>query len=384
MRPIHFAICLMAISCTCLVSAQEAYVYDTVAAGTYVYDASSTGKLTPIKGSPFQTTGQLIGTNGKFFLTQGSGYVFVYAVESNGGIGKLESKTNTLIYSGSDCSSAPSGALDHSGSYIYMLFDGGSSGDGGTCAAVQTYEMSSKGELTFKGATSAGVGTELPKVTGNNKFGYSVEFSGDASEDNAVQGFTRESSGTLNQNFSVNPPTPKPQSGYYYVWAGPITPDPTDHLAVVVNQCEDGCSYDMLPDQLASFTVVSQGEVVSTNTYADMPTFTDADSISSMVLDPTGKILAVAIDTGVEFFHFNGAAPITPFKGVGMIGLTGYVTGMAWDSDGHLYAQNAATGRMHVYEVTKTSAKELPGSPTLIPIGNSHGYPVSSFVVRPK
>jgi hypothetical protein len=31
-------------------SAQEAYVYDTVAKGTYAYDASSTGKLTLIKG----------------------------------------------------------------------------------------------------------------------------------------------------------------------------------------------------------------------------------------------------------------------------------------------------------------------------------------------
>ena len=40
-------------------SAQEAYVYDTVAKGTYAYDASSTGKLTLIKGSPFQAVGAL-------------------------------------------------------------------------------------------------------------------------------------------------------------------------------------------------------------------------------------------------------------------------------------------------------------------------------------
>jgi WD40 repeat protein len=105
-----------------------------------------------------------------------------------------------------------------------------------------------------------------------------------------------------------------------------------------------------------------------------MPIFSLDDSISSILLDPTGKILAVAINTGVQFFHFNGAEPITPFTGI--IGVTGYVTGMAWDNVGHLYAQNGAKGRMHVYEVTETSARELPDSPTAIPIG--------SFVVRTK
>jgi hypothetical protein len=57
---------------------------------------------------------------------------------------------------------------------------------------------------------------------------------------------------------------------------------------------------------------------------------------------------------------------------------------MAWDSDGHLYAQNGATGKMHVYDVTKTSAKELSGSPTLIPIASLFDNVVSSFVVRAK
>jgi len=58
MRSIHLAICLTMLF-TGAASAQEAYVYDTVAKGTYAYDASSTGKLTLIKGSPFQAVGAL-------------------------------------------------------------------------------------------------------------------------------------------------------------------------------------------------------------------------------------------------------------------------------------------------------------------------------------
>src|SRR5271156_4614245 len=99
MRPTHLSVCLMTMLCTGVASAQEAYVYDTVAKGTYAYDASSTGKLTLIKGSPFKTAGALIGTNGKFLVTADTTTVFSYAVESNGGIGKLVSTINTQLYS---------------------------------------------------------------------------------------------------------------------------------------------------------------------------------------------------------------------------------------------------------------------------------------------
>jgi hypothetical protein len=78
MRPVQLFVCLTAMLCTGAASAQEAYVYDTVAAGTYVYDASSTGKLTLVKGSPFQPVGSLIGTNGTFLVTADTTTVFSY------------------------------------------------------------------------------------------------------------------------------------------------------------------------------------------------------------------------------------------------------------------------------------------------------------------
>ena len=100
MCPMHLSVCLMTMLCTGMASAQEAYVYDTVAKGTYAYDASSTGTLTLIKGSPFQTVGSLIGTNGKFLVTSDTTTVFSFAVESNGAIGKQVSSINTQLYSG--------------------------------------------------------------------------------------------------------------------------------------------------------------------------------------------------------------------------------------------------------------------------------------------
>jgi hypothetical protein len=264
------------------------------------------------------------------------------------------------------------------------------------CAYLQTYGVSKTGILTFKGATEfnqGNFGGPLPTITGNGKFAYGFQ-----NEDDGgcgpfppfVDTFAAEYGGVLaSQNtggFVL--PTPPP-SAIGWLLAGVMTDDPTDHVATAMSSifpaagsCGAISGPTQGPTQLASFTVDSQGNLTTTNTYENMPTLAGDGSPSSMRLDPTGKILAVATGTGIQFFHFNGASPITTFTGI--IGTSGYITGMAWDNDGPLYAQNGASGKMHVYEVTTKSANELSGSPTLIPIGTLYGSPVSSFVVRTK
>jgi hypothetical protein len=402
MRPIHLAICLITVLCTGAASAQEAYVYDTVAKGTYAYDASSTGKLTLIKGSPFQTVGALIGTNGKFLVTADTTTLFSYAVESNGAIGKEVSKINTQLYSGSECGTILStefggtgpGEFDHTGANIYVPLGVGD--EDGTCYSLQTYAISKTGFLTFKGATDFDTGNasiigppSLTTITGNGKFAYNfqtVEFDSESVCGPFINTFAAESGGVLNyqaQDGESGGPNPTLPPGTFWGIVGVMTDDPTDHVAMAMFTSDCGYPDPVSgPPQLVSATVGSQGNLTSTNTYENMPTLAGNGWPSSMVLDHTGKILAVATGTGVQFFHFNGAKPITPFTGV--IVVSGYITHMSWDTDGHLYAQNGASGKMHVYDVTTKEAKELSGSPTLIPITPMDGRAVSSFVVRTK
>ncbi len=87
-----------------------------------------------------------------------------------------------------------------------------------------------------------------------------------------------------------------------------------------------------------------------------------------MRMSPSGKLLAVATGTGVQIFHFNGSSPITKFTGI--IGTSGYVSDLQWDKSNHLYAINGATGNLHVYTVTTSSAVEASGSPYAI--GGTH------------
>jgi hypothetical protein len=370
--------CLIAALCTGAAFAQVAYVYVSTTDGTYAYDASSTGKLTPIKGSPFQTTGGMVGTNGKFFATVGTDYVFSYEVASNGAIGKQVSEIDTQKYTGVACGTANGVALDHTGEYVYVSLTGATEDDGtsGVCDAVQTFSVGKTGTLTFKGATEfddpdrfAGSDT-IPTITGNDKFAYNTQPVGDSCQV-SINAFSRESSGTLeNISFSETDPIVRP-----VVWAGYLptpfmTDDPTDHLAIVVYPTINGPCGPTGPFQLASYTVNSEGDIASTNTYENMPTV--PDGVNSMKMDPTGKYLAVSTGTGVQWFHFNGAKPITSFTGI--IGTSGQIIQMAWAGE-QLYALNSS-GKLHVYNVTSTSVKEASGSPTVIPIG--------PFTVRPK
>src|SRR5277367_6654501 len=127
--------CLVTTICTGIAVAQSpvAYVYvaedaptGSLNSPTSVYAASSAGKLTPIKGSPFtQTVGTIIGTNGTHFLTVDQNdntthqYLRVYNVASDGVIGEEVSKQDLHEWCGFD----RGGVLDHTGQYVYVVED---------------------------------------------------------------------------------------------------------------------------------------------------------------------------------------------------------------------------------------------------------------------
>jgi hypothetical protein len=363
-RSIHCFIFMVALLWAMTASAQEAYVYISADNLTYAYDASSTGKLTPIQGTPFQTKGNVVGTNGKFFMTlDGSGNLRAYKITSDGGISEKTSEINTQLYI-SDCAASVNAAeLDHTGSYIYA------EAGGDVCSNTQTFKISTKGELTFQGVVDLiGIlGGSLPKVTGNDKFAYA--FSYGINGCCSLTGYSRESATGVLNSIGFHETDPSSDSGYAYYPYNMLSPDPTNHLAVAVTNTPylDG------DQQLASYTVDSHGDVTSTNTWENMPTLPGGYWANDLKLDPTGKYLAVAYSTGIQLFHFNGAKPITTFTG--LVGVSGSIPQMAWDSNGHLYGLNSS-GKMHVYDVTSKGMTETSGSRTVVPVG--------PFVVRSK
>ena len=75
---------------------------------------------------------------------------------------------------------------------------------------------------------------------------------------------------------------------------------------------------------------------------------------------PSGKYLAVGGTSGLQLFHFNGANPITKFTG---LITTDPINQLFWDNSNHLYALSQNSGKLFVFTVTSSGAKEAPGSP---------------------
>jgi hypothetical protein len=374
-------------------AAPVAHVYVQTHQGVDAFNAASDGKLTPIGGSPFATTGQMGGINGKYLLSVGTDDLHSYTIESSGAVGKQASETNTQDYSGADCGNTTGLVpfLDHSGKYFYMQLSGVFNGGSVACVAWQSYEIQSNGSFKFLGSinysgTSGHDATPTlgPTVSSNDKFAYGIfdQFTGFSYS--SFSTLERTSSGDLEEipNFKEKDPAADqnvPNGPWTYSPVA-VQADPSGHLAVLlINQSFAGCCGYYGSEQLASYSIDSStGSVSSTNKYEDMPTPfpSDSDSVSEMDMSPSGKLLAVAGSPGLQIFHFDGAAPITEYSAVLLPKVA--IFQLAWDNNNHLYA--LSSDELYVYTATPTSIEEVSGSPYKV----ENAYGLDGLIVVPK
>ena len=347
-----------------------AYVYVQTLKGVNVYDAAADGKLTLVKGSPFATTGQMVGSNGKYFISAGTDLMHVYPVESNGAIGKQVAENNTQDYVSSACkggTGTASANLDHTGQQLYVELN-----LPGSCEFLQSFNIGKdSGELTYVGTTDAHNNPypynegQVISFIGNDKFAYVGP--------SPISAFELESNGALDavNSFSEQDPAPTVSDA---LWSAMnVKADPTNHLAVSGFEYvpEDGSNEQVGPFQIASYTVDASGNIATTNTLADMPTSTVLPETLNM--SPSGKLLAVAGtyslnndgfagEAGLQVFHFNGASPITTYGKPLLTNVPIYF--IHWDNNNHLYA---VSDKLYVFTVTPTSMSQAPGSPYTLP-----------------
>jgi hypothetical protein len=331
------------------------------------YAASADGKLTEIPGSPWADNLSYLATNGTYLFgstnipTDDGKNIFSYSVGSNGAL-KYIGATN-IQNTGSDnaCNQADNLMLDHTGSYLYVqvyeaICD--------TQWAFQSFAVNPKtGLLDYLGLTSASAFTLGGTLTmlANNNYAYTA-----GGEDAVITCYQKASNGNLvNIGGEQCPATypkgftdgqPSGSDGYLQF----IAADPTNHLAMgIYYEGSDGY-IDTKIATLAANT--ANGSVSTSSTYATMPS-TDTP-LSSLVMAPGGKLLAVGGSSGIQIFNFNPSGQAT--VSTGLIS-TADVTALYWDTSNHLYAISNADNTLHVFTVTATSAEEAPGSPYIIP-----------------
>jgi hypothetical protein len=382
-RSIQLSCCLLATLSTAAALAQTAadpayqrpsspvaYVYVSRPTHIDAFAASSTGKLTPVAGSPFPGTVSSMSVNQKYLFGTGDNGtdLYSYSIASDGALEQV-AVTNALNYGyGAGC---PDGLgplqIDYSGTSLYNLV-------ASDCyyESYQSFKIEDKGELQYLGHSTPGdfydpsnIITTPLVLLGNDQYGYGV---GCYEEDTPFPfstAYKRESNGLLTyQSFdAMRFPAPKDsQNDFYcpYLLAG----DPANHLAVAMQAISElGGSQG--PVVLASYTADAQGNLSTTSTYETMPS-TDLNTISAISISPTGKLAAVG-GTGFQVFHFNGGNPITPYTG--LLQAADQFLQFGWDSANHLYA--LSNGQLRVYTVTPTSFEEDAGSPYSIPQASS-------------
>jgi len=361
-------------------AAPIASVYVGTTKGIYLYDAATTGKLTLVSGSPFKApAGLLIGVTGKYLLTLGTHIIHSYQLSSTGVIGKELSSIDTQdFYVDSNCDGYNQGtiglaSLNHAGRNLYVVFPLIS---GGCPAAIQTYDISKSGDLTFNGAIATGdnAGSGLfqaPAITANDTFAYAA--SDFESTGVSYSGFILGSNGEM-QNWTFNissPAAPSGDAGYVPLY---VTADPSNHLAAMI--ADYSAKDNRYTFQLASYTVDVQGNIASTNTAANMPSAQNVmrNGFTTPILNisPSGKLLAVGGLYGLQVFHFNGANPVTPYSDVLT---TERINRIHWDNNNHLFA--LSTKMLYVFTVTPTAITKVAGSPFTIPTGTPNALIVA-------
>jgi hypothetical protein len=356
---------------TAATSSPVAYVY--VSRPTHVdgFAVSSSGKLTPVPGSPFSGISvRALSVTKKFLFGLGDDFktIYTYSIASDGALKQVASIDAVKdAYGNTGCCFGPL-VLDDTGSTVYNLTDNVNVG-----SFEETFKIESNGDLQFIGNTETDGTFNIEDVfptkltfLGNNKFAYQTGCDYQDPQNTPNAGFKRESSGLLQPLGDVIA-MPKAPAGQIYCPTG-LAGDTSNHLAMVLVQLPVSGAFGG-GNVLASFTADSEGHLTTKSTPENMPSVgANEYNAGGQSISPTGKLLVVAPSVfGLQLFHFNGGDPITKYTGV--ITPDDSFSQFGWDKSNHLFALGLQGIR--VYTATPTSIKEEPGSPYSIPEATS-------------
>jgi hypothetical protein len=364
--------------------AQAAQVYLSTPSAIYAFNAASDGRLTKVPGSPFSggknaALSSMV-VNGKYlFIVNGDGSP--NSVSSNidtwlmAPDGALKKRGTTNISSRvGNFVNIDSIVLDHSGQTLYV-------GVLGNAFLYLSFNIEKEsGELNYTGEIGGYPFVPPLSFSGNNLYGYAA-ICGDLGL--SLLGYNRLEDGVLiGGTLDASFPLTSPSDGFCPFETAAA--DPYGHVAFSFQALKQPGFY--APDgaaQLAAYATDSEGHLTTTSTYLNMPRV-EVGYINNMNMSPSGKLLAVGGDLGLQVFHFNGASPITRFTGLinQKAGADGGVFEFYWDNKDHLYAV-FPDNHLRVYTITPTSIVEAPGSPT--PLPNDPGFtPALAVQVLPR
>jgi len=318
----------------------------------FAYSVAANGALTAVPGSPFPANANYLAGNGKYLFGTNGVQIDSYAIGSDGALAQVAS-IDAQSLNDYDCGGPENLFLDRTGATLYdpdFL--------GNICAnnAYQAFSIDqATGALTYLGAALASPAFNTPlSFTGENVYGYSSDCYRDMP---GIFAYQRNSDSTLSQ-VQIAASIPTAPAGMFYC---PLlsASDSSNHVAVPLLPINSSTLQQAGPSQIAIYTADASGNLSTSSTYSNMPT-TGVGSVNDIRISPSGTFVAVAGNSGLQVFRFNGANQISHFSGL-LFGKE--VDSLSWDNSGHLYAISTSAGKLAVLTVSSTGITLAPGSP---------------------
>lgn len=322
------------------------------------YAADDQGKLTPLPGSPFKHDLGPMAVNGLYLIgVKGNQQIInTYKIASDGHLDYV-AETHYAEHNDHSCGAAGQVFFDHTGRSLYVQeydIDCANSGTASYAVDIETGTLSWLGD-TVTGAEYNDVNPA--SFIADNIYAFAAGPGGCYYYESDA--FERNNDGLLTEltgGGATNYPEPAPSFRRYVPYL--VAADTTNHVAITETPANPPDCLNR-PVQLATYTADAYGNLTTASTYENMPE-TAIFNPYDLKMAPSGRLVAIAGQEGLEIFHFNGASPITAFTGL----LTrDPINEMFWDNDNHLYAISQAANKLHVFTVTNTSYREAAGSP---------------------
>jgi len=287
------------------------------------------------------------------FGIDGKSNIYSYSIAANGGLKYVASiDAAKYVKDASSTSSAPVLQVDETGSDVYAFVT-----DTNNNWYLLSFKIESNGELEFLGSAYANSYFSEIRFVQDNKYALypscdiTVLRLGTESKVNAqTMVYKRESNGLLSY-IGASDVEPEAQGPYQYC-PDVSENDTTDHLAVSFALI-DPTHNEFVGSAVGTYTVSATGKLTTTSNWENMPTVGYTPAVVS--ISPSSNILAVGGSGSYQFFHFNGANPITAYSGV--INAGDQVRAFSWDKSNHAYM---LTGSAVVpFSITTTSYKAL-------------------------
>jgi hypothetical protein len=339
---------------TTLTQPSPSYVYvsSNISGEINAFASAPNGQLTAVSGSPFPYSVGYLAANRSYLFSDDGVDIYTYSIAGDGAPTQV-SLVNAEQY-GNNC--GPYALfLDRTGATLYdRVYE---------CDSSNAYQFlsiqPSTGDLTYHGVTESSTSYYVPlSFLAGNLHAYGAQCNGNMYW--SIFAFQRNHDGTL-VPLDASLPTPSPKNGDFYC-PSLTTTDNFDHVVISMQAVlQSSFGSDGLP-QMATYTADRSGNLTTKSTYLNMPR-TAVTNVTDILFSPSGKLVAVGGTAGLQIFHFNGANSVTPATGL----LTTYeIDQFFWDNANHLYAISQPAGKLFVFTITATGAKQAPGSPYAI------------------